>query len=79
MDRQKLNTAYNTLKQAVGQNGAFVLLCVSHEGEQEERHILTSGPLTLNLGILSSMAPMAEGRLLKRLEADMKDRPRQPD
>ena len=29
MDGVKLNAAYNTLKQAVGENGGFILLCVS--------------------------------------------------
>lgn len=80
MDKVKLNTAFNTLKAAVGENGGFVLLCVSQEGEhQEDRNILSSGPLIMNLGILGSMVPILQDKLTKRLKEAMKDGLRQPD
>jgi len=79
MDKVKLNTAFNTIKAAVGENGGFVLLCVSQGGEQEERHILSSGPLIINLGILGSMVPILQDKMTKRLKEQMRDGPRQPD
>ena len=80
MDKVKLNTAYNTLKQAVGENGGFVILCVSPRKDfQEEKAMLSSGPLIMNLGILGSMVPILQEKLEKRLKESLKDGLRPPD
>ena len=80
MDGVKLNAAYNTLKQAVGENGCFVLLCVSPKKDsQEGRTIFSHGSVVMTLGILGSMAPILQDKLEKRLEESLKEGLRPPD
>ena len=75
MDKVKLNTAYNTLKETVGERGSFVILCSSLEGGQEDIQILSGGSLVRNLG----MVPILQDQLMGRLEDMLKKYPRQPD
>lgn len=79
MDRVKLNTAYNTLKEAVGKKGSFIIVCCSLEGEQEDLQILSGDSLVINLGILAAMVPIAQEQLMGRLEEKLKNLPRPPD
>ena len=79
MDKVKLNTAYNTIKEAVGEKGSFVIFCSSLEDDHEDMQILSGGSLVINLGVLAATVPIAQEQLMRKLEERLKNLPRQPD
>lgn len=80
VDPQKLNTIYNRLKELVGNQGAFVLYVNQPEGDLgEDTQIRTSGPPTRVLGLLSFCNAFAEDTLMKRLQALLEQKLKEPD
>jgi len=71
MDKKKLNAAYDTLTETVGEAGAFIILCSSLEGGVEDIQILSGGSLVRNLGAL----PLAQDQLMLKLKEMMKSHP----
>lgn len=74
MDKVKLNAAYETLKETVGEGGSFVICCGSTEKGMEDIQILCGGSLVRNLGLL----PIVQDQLMAKLEEMLKSSPRQP-
>jgi len=68
IDKVKLNAAYNTLKEAVGETGSFIILCSSMEGGQEDIQILCGGSLVRNLGLV----PIVQDQLMGKLDEMLK-------
>jgi hypothetical protein len=80
IDGQKLNTIYNQLKELVGQQGAFVLILVSPNGDQDEGvQIRTFGPPTRVIGTLDTCVPIARENVIQIFNKRIQRLPPEPD
>lgn len=72
MDKQKLNTIYNSLKELVGEQGAFVLFVAGQNGQGagEDMQIRCNGPLSRQIGLLSIGGEFLNASVQQKLEGN---------
>lgn len=80
LDKQKLNTAYNLLKELVTDKGAFIIFVTKPgEGSGEDMQVNTFGPITTLIGLLNAYTPYCNEVLMQRINELMRQLPREPD
>lgn len=80
MDKQKLNAIYNSLKDLVGEQGAFLLFAAGQNGQGagEDMQIRAYGPLSRQIGLLSIGGEMVNAHVEQKLERNI-ERTSEPD
>lgn len=82
LDRQKLNTIYNQLKELVGDRGAFAIFVttpVKDSGSGEDIRIETFGPITTLNGLLGLGTQYLGEALEERMDKIIKPIGPEPD
>lgn len=80
MDKQKLNTVYNLLKELVGHQGAFIVFAVDANGQGgEDIQVRSWGPLSRQQGLMSLGGSMHQGLMQQRVGEVMEIPPNEPD
>ena len=80
IDAQKLNTIYNLLKELVGPQGAFVMLCTSPHGDMDEdTQIRSAGPPTRVIGLMDTCVPIARDNVIQGFNKRIQKLPAEPD
>ena len=80
MDKQKLNTIYNQLKELVGEQGAFVFFAVGGDGKAgEDIQVRGYGPITGQHGLLGVGGQLYQEHMSDKISKMSQILPNEPD